>query len=95
MTTLKPPFRAEDMDGLYKKVIKGSYSKIGDNFSKNLGNFIKAMLQVNPANRPTAAQLLKTLGAKATELNIEIEDPEINPELLKTIRVNKNMHYLT
>jgi NIMA (never in mitosis gene a)-related kinase len=28
MTTLKPPFRAEDMDGLYKKVVKGSYSKI-------------------------------------------------------------------
>jgi NIMA (never in mitosis gene a)-related kinase len=28
MTTLKPPFRAEDMDGLYKKVIKGVYPKI-------------------------------------------------------------------
>ncbi len=25
MTTLKPPFRAEDMEGLYKKVIRGSY----------------------------------------------------------------------
>jgi NIMA (never in mitosis gene a)-related kinase 1/4/5 len=25
MVTLKPPFRAEDMDGLYKKVIKGVY----------------------------------------------------------------------
>ena len=23
MTTLKPPFRAEDMEGLYKKVLKG------------------------------------------------------------------------
>jgi len=29
MTTLKPPFRADDMDGLYKKIIKGVYSKIG------------------------------------------------------------------
>jgi NIMA (never in mitosis gene a)-related kinase len=29
MATLKPPFRAEDMDGLYKKVVKGSYPKIG------------------------------------------------------------------
>ena len=28
MTTLKPPFRAEDMSGLYKKVIKGYYPKI-------------------------------------------------------------------
>ncbi len=23
MTTLKPPFRAEDMEGLFKKVVKG------------------------------------------------------------------------
>lgn len=65
MTTLKPPFRAEDMDGLYKKVIKGSYAKVGDNYSKNLSNIIKAMLQVNPSNRPSASQLLKTLGPKA------------------------------
>ncbi len=72
MTTLKPPFRAEDMDGLYKKVIKGSYSKIGDNYSKNLSNAIKMLLQVNPANRPSASQLLKTLVSKAMELNIEI-----------------------
>lgn len=28
MTTLKPPFRAEDMNGLYKKVVKGYYPKI-------------------------------------------------------------------
>lgn len=58
------------MDGLYKKVIKGSYSKINDNYSKNLSNVIKAMLQVNPTNRPSATQLLKTLAPKAAELNI-------------------------
>jgi hypothetical protein len=40
MTTLKPPFKAKDMDGLYKKVIKGSYSKIPDSYSKNLSNAI-------------------------------------------------------
>jgi len=28
MTTLKPPFRAEDMNGLYKKVVRGYYPKI-------------------------------------------------------------------
>ena len=57
MATLKPPFRAEDMDGLYKKVIKGAYQKI-EGFSKALSSVIKSMLQVNPANRPSAAQLL-------------------------------------
>ena len=65
MTTLKPPFRAEDMDGLYKKVIKGVYSKIGDNFSKQLGSAIKNMLQVNPSNRPDATQLLTSIRSKA------------------------------
>ena len=58
MTTLKPPFRAEDMDGLYKKVIKGVYTKVGDNYSKQLSQIIKSMLQVNPSNRPDASELL-------------------------------------
>ena len=46
------------MDGLYKKVVKGAYPKIGDGFSKSLSSVIKSMLQVNPANRPNASQLL-------------------------------------
>ena len=33
MCCLKPPFRAEDMDGLYKKVIKGIYPKLPSHFS--------------------------------------------------------------
>lgn len=33
MTTLKPPFRAEDMAGLYKKVIRGMYPKIQSTYS--------------------------------------------------------------
>lgn len=61
MTTLKPPFRAEDMDGLYKKIIKGSYTSIGEKFSKGLSNLIKSMLQVNPNNRPSAEQLYHSL----------------------------------
>ena len=28
ITTLKTPFRADDMEGLYKKVIRGFYPKI-------------------------------------------------------------------
>ena len=73
MTTLKPPFRAEDMDGLYKKIIKGAYTKIGDNYSKPLASAIKSMLQVNPSNRPDAGQLLNTIRAKAEELGISVE----------------------
>jgi len=65
MATLKPPFRAEDMDGLYKKVIKGVYTKIGDNYSKQFNQVIKSMLQVNPSNRPDAGELLMSIRSKA------------------------------
>lgn len=34
MVTLKPPFRAEDMEGLYKKVVKGIYQKISGVYSQ-------------------------------------------------------------
>jgi serine/threonine protein kinase len=85
------------MDGLFKKVIKGAYQKIGDHYSKALSSAIKSMLQVNPSNRPSANQLLINLESKAEELHLEIfpDSPELHKELLQTIRVNKNLHYLT
>jgi len=33
MITLKPPFHAKDMEGLYKKVTRGYYSKLPTHFS--------------------------------------------------------------
>lgn len=48
LATLKPPFRAKDMDGLYKKVIKGSYSKLPSHFSVDMNNVLKMMMQVKP-----------------------------------------------
>ena len=41
MTTLKPPFRANDMNGLYKRVLKGTYPKIPSSYSPDLGAMIK------------------------------------------------------
>jgi NIMA (never in mitosis gene a)-related kinase 1/4/5 len=46
--TLKPPFRAEDMAGLYKKVTKGLYPKIPSNYSHDLNAVVKALLVVQP-----------------------------------------------
>ena len=39
--TLKPPFRADDMAGLYKKVLKGIYTKIPEHFSSDLAHVTK------------------------------------------------------
>ena len=47
MITLKPPFRADDMQGLYKKVLKGQYQKI-TKYSTELSNVIDSLLKVKP-----------------------------------------------
>ena len=52
MATLKPPFRAEDKEGLYKKVLLGEYKPVPEIFSRELGEVIGLMLQVNASKRP-------------------------------------------
>ena len=56
--TLKPPFRAEDMQGLYKKVLRGIYPKIPSIFSNELSQIIKLMVQVAPQMRPSCDSIL-------------------------------------
>lgn len=58
MATLKPPFRAQDMDGLYKKVQKGAYDPLPSRLTKDLAEVIAAMLRVKPSQRPSCDQIL-------------------------------------
>lgn len=44
LVTLKPPFRAENMESLFKKVQAGKYPRISENYSQDLANFIKGCL---------------------------------------------------
>ena len=56
--TLRPPFRADDMAGLYRKVLRGAYSRIPDHFSVELADVCKALIQVQAQVRPTCQQIL-------------------------------------
>ena len=56
--TLKPPFRADDMQGLYERVTKGEYSPIQPHYSKDLRYLIRQLLQVDPNKRPSCEQIL-------------------------------------
>lgn len=58
MVTLKPPFRADDMQGLYKKVIKGKVPAIPKKFSTELLSIIRTLIQVDPKKRPTCDKIL-------------------------------------
>ena len=100
MLTLRPPFRAESMEGLYNKVIKGHYPKIGDRYSSDISEIIKMLLKVNPSDRPTCAQILKhRIIKKRLEFfksNANFEDIDNIDEgvLLQTIRIPKNVLFL-
>lgn len=52
MITLKPPFRAENMQGLYKKVLRGNYPKISKQYSTDIQTVVRSLLQVSPKKRP-------------------------------------------
>lgn len=66
---LVPPFRAKDMNGLYKKVIKGHFedpTKANEqnnsekaHYSKDLIKLIAMMIRVNPKDRPSCEDLLR------------------------------------
>lgn len=65
MITLKPPFRAQNMEGLYKKVVRGIYPKINmETYSEDIAAVVKSLLQVNPDLRPSCADILSNTEVK-------------------------------
>jgi len=60
LMTFSPPFKAENMPGLYKKIIWGVLPSLDETgYSQELKNFACSMLKVNPKDRPEASELLK------------------------------------
>ena len=103
MITLHPPFRAQNMEGLYKKVIKGQYEKIHGDYSSDLNELIKLLLKVNPSDRPNCSQILKHPIVKkgidffsaTAGLDNEDLDNIDEAQLLKTIRIPNNILFLS
>lgn len=56
--TLQPPFRAQDMNGLFKRVTKGAYPPIGPNYSPEIAQIVQRMLTVEAKLRPSCDQIL-------------------------------------
>ena len=98
MITLRPPFRAQNMEGLYNKVCKGQFSRIPDKFSDDLYKVVQFLLQVNPVSRPSCEQILNhPIVQKRIEYFKSFageEEPE-DKFLLKTIHMPKNLLFLS
>jgi NIMA (never in mitosis gene a)-related kinase len=99
MLTLNPPFQADDFDGLYKKVIAGKYNKINARYSEDMNEILKLLFKVNPKERPTCDEILKLDLIKKrieffkAEAGLDLNDIDAldDNELLKTIRISKNL----
>lgn len=89
MCALRPPFTANSMDGLYKKVLKGAYPRIPPAYSNDLEKLIAKCLKIDPKNRPTAKELLKIIPS----YDSESEDTKSSINLLNTIKIPRtDMH---
>lgn len=105
MCALVPPFRADDMNGLFKRVLKGSYPPIPSHYSMDMRQLIKTLLQVQPQTRPDTSQILdmpivqKRIkkyfsnrdGSPTTQFDSQAETGITESELLKTIKLSANV----
>ena len=98
MITLRPPFRAQNMEGLFNKVCKGQYNRIPDRFSDDLFQVVQFLLQVNPHSRPSCEQILNhPIVQKRIEYFKSFAGEEESEDkcLLKTIHMPKNLLFLS
>ena len=107
MCSLVPPFRADDMNGLYKRVLKGQYPPIPSHYSMDMRALIKTFLQVNPQARPDTREILDMpivmkryrkyfLRQDGSPVSIMEQDEQTgaNTDLLRTIKLSKNVFKL-
>ena len=98
MVALKPPFRAETMELLYKKIMAGKYPRIAGTYSLDLANLIRSCLQVQPHQRPDCDKILNMTSIHKRVIQFYPESVPSNQYdniLLRTIRVPKNLMYVT
>ena len=97
MITLHPPFRAENMEGLFNKVIKGRYKNIPNRYSSDLSEIVRLLIQVDPDKRPSCDELLRNnIIMKRIEYFKSFCGDDVNEDqaLLKTIVIPKNLIFL-
>lgn len=88
---LKPPFQAEDMKSLYRKVVKGAFPPLPNCYSDDFKEVLSYFIIVDPKKRPTAGQILK-LQIVNKRVNIKEENSDsLNSSLLGTIRLPSNI----
>lgn len=90
--SLNPPFKAESMDELYNKVIKGKYELIPSHYSWEIRELIKILLNTKPEKRPSCKEIKSSQLYKNLNKGIIFESDDT--EYLKsTINYNNKTIY--
>lgn len=89
---LKPPFRADDMESLYRRVIKGDYPPIPKSYSSDLQLIISGLLQVNPSTRLNCYHILSLPSIIKHSAG---PSQDFDHSLLQTIKFPKNLQLIT
>ena len=95
---LKPPFRAEDMQGLFRKVVKGEFQHLPRSFSSDLQSLIESLLQSDPAKRPTCEEILRMPQIERRLGKLEellLAKRYSSSTLLETIKFPRSFQYLS
>lgn len=89
---LHPPFRAKDMKGLYRQVIKGEFPPLRPEYSLDLTELLGLLLKVNPLTRPSFEQILSLSLVKRRMNNTDSD--QFEGKLLRTLHVPKKLNVL-
>ncbi|TNV81089.1 hypothetical protein FGO68_gene17644 [Halteria grandinella] len=96
VATLVVPFKADNIDDLYKRVCRGVYAPISRQYSPDLSALIKKMIQLDPFQRPSCNEILTMPSVRfwMTKLGFYIPDPSTLP-LNRPFRASTVHHILT
>ena len=59
MAAYDPPFKAQDIQNLYKKICQGIFPRIPQIYSDELFEIISSLLRHNPGERPNTYEILE------------------------------------
>ena len=92
---LHPPFRAEDMQKLCGKVIKGEFARLPRSFSGDLNTLVTLLLTTDPSARPSCTDILNYPPlVRRLKPVISQSLTDATSPLLRTIVFPKNTHLL-
>ena len=103
LASLRPPFTGDSFPALKRAVVAGRYQPIPNKYSSPLHRVIALMLKVNPRERPSAENLLRSadLSAKLHLDEISVVHAAQQPsreqafmQLMETIKVPQNLRKL-